>query len=155
MNTTALFRLPGSKHALAYCWRGDNQGPPTSAIEVLTNAKKLQKQFSMVNPHAWIYRAGLISKNSSQKTNISYHHGKHSQYGHMGENVVVKSSTLDEYVKAVQDEGVWNLLPTITTDLSDTWIWGVSSDPIKTQRARAIVRSRTICEKVFHATLYL
>ena len=30
-------RIPGSAHALAYCWRGDNEGPPESAQEVLAS----------------------------------------------------------------------------------------------------------------------
>jgi hypothetical protein len=29
-----LIRIPGSSHALAYCWRGDNAGPPGTAAEV-------------------------------------------------------------------------------------------------------------------------
>ena len=57
------------------------------------------------------------------------------------------SSTFDEYVKAVMEEGAFSNLPVITQDLSDSWIWGVSSDPVKTQRARAIVRARSECEK--------
>ena len=55
-------RIPGSKYALAYCWRGDNAGPPTSSAEILQNAKTLQQQFSHQNPNAWIYRAGLLDK---------------------------------------------------------------------------------------------
>ena len=32
-----LIRIPGSKHALAYVWRGDNAGPPQSVDEVKRN----------------------------------------------------------------------------------------------------------------------
>ena len=32
-----LIRVPGSTHALAYVWRGDNAGPPTMALEVVKN----------------------------------------------------------------------------------------------------------------------
>jgi hypothetical protein len=32
-----LIRAPGSTHALAYVWRGDNAGPPQSAEEIVKN----------------------------------------------------------------------------------------------------------------------
>ena len=38
-------RVPGSSHALAYCWRGDNQGPPMSAEEVNKNRAALERQY--------------------------------------------------------------------------------------------------------------
>lgn len=99
--------IPGSPHALAYCWRGDNEGPPMSAEEVINNTKKLEN----------IY----------------------------GSNVKIISSTLGDYVDAV-GEKVWDTLPVITKDLSDTWIWGTASDPVKAQRMRSIARARSKCE---------
>jgi len=141
-------RVPGSKHALAYCWRGDNAGPPLSALEVLNNAKQLQQQFALNNSNAWIYRAGLVSATSKQSPESATRprSGRHMRYGEFGENVVVKSSTLAEYVATLKEEGSFDKLPVVTEDLSDTWIWGVSSDPLKTQRARSIARARRTCE---------
>eukprot|EP00756_Hemistasia_phaeocysticola_P048968 Hpha_TRINITY_DN23386_c0_g1::TRINITY_DN23386_c0_g1_i1::g.96862::m.96862 len=37
--------LPGFSHALAYDWRGDNQGPPTSESDVESTYKRVQKDF--------------------------------------------------------------------------------------------------------------
>ncbi len=132
--------LPGSKHALAYVWRGDNSGPPMSADEVLKNAAALQKQFGNETASSWVRRTGS-----------AYAGG----YGRAGEAVRVISSSLDEFVKAVSSETVvgsdgktpWDLLPEVTADLSDTWIWGVGSDPVKVQRMRALHRARTACER--------
>jgi len=103
-------RIPGSSDALAYCWRGDNEGPPLSADEVLNNTIKLKQ----------IYAPSQVQ---------------------------VISSTLGDYVKALKEQNAWKNLPVITRDLSDTWIWGVASDPVKTQRMRSITRARAACEK--------
>lgn len=43
------------------------------------------------------------------------------------------TSTFDEYVAAVMGDNVVASLPTITKDLADTWVWGMGSDPYKTQ----------------------
>ena len=37
-----LIRVPGSTHALAYVWRGDNAGPPMSAAEVVKNVASVK-----------------------------------------------------------------------------------------------------------------
>ena len=37
----------------------------------------------------------------------------------------VVSSTLDAYVASVAADGLEGLLPVVTKDLADTWIWGV------------------------------
>lgn len=41
----AFLQLPGSEHALAYNWRGDNAGPPMSANETLNDFAIVQKAF--------------------------------------------------------------------------------------------------------------
>jgi hypothetical protein len=61
-------------------------------------------------------------------------------------DVIVVSSTLADYTDAVKADGAWSNLPVITQDLSDSWIWGVGSDPIKVQKMRALCRARTRCE---------
>lgn len=55
----------------------------------------------------------------------------------------VVSSTLDEVVEAIKSS--FHLLPVITRDLSDSWSWGVSSDPVKQMQMRAIGRVRSSC----------
>ena len=60
--------------------------------------------------------------------------------------VNVISSTFGDFVESVREEKAWEKLPVITRDLSDSWIWGVASDPVKTQRMRSIARARTDCE---------
>ncbi len=63
------------------------------------------------------------------------------RYGRRGENVTVISSSLDDYVRAVQAEGAFDLLPVVTADLSDTWVFGGASDPIK-------ARDQALAERV-------
>mgnify|MGYP006079348031 FL=1 len=104
-------RIPGSDDALCYCWRGDNEGPPLSAFEVLDNAIAISTN------------AGLP-------------------------NVTVVSSTLSDYVDEITLDQAWQHVPVVTQDLSDTWIWGVGSDPVKVQQMRAINRARTKCESI-------
>ena len=95
-------RVPGTGHVLCYAWRGDNQGPPVSAQEVLDNVKKVKAMFDT--------------------------------------NVTIVSSTLDMYLDAIEKDGALSKLPVITSDLSDSWIWGVASDPVKQSRMRAMSR---------------
>lgn len=60
----------------------------------------------------------------------------------------------------------WNVsLPVITSEVGDTWIYGVPSDPVKVARMRAAHRSRQAClssgacsiddPKLFNATAFL
>jgi hypothetical protein len=127
-------RIPGSRHALAYCWRGDNAGPPLSADEVLQNAHTLQTQFDNRSTSAWVRRALSVP----------------TAYRAFGQDVVVVSSSLDEFVDAVRGDGAWERLPKVTSDLSDTWIWGVGSDPLKVSKTRAMLRARSRCEAAQH-----
>eukprot|EP01062_Namystynia_karyoxenos_P066629 TRINITY_DN60538_c0_g1_i1.p1 TRINITY_DN60538_c0_g1~~TRINITY_DN60538_c0_g1_i1.p1 ORF type:complete len:822 (+),score=209.81 TRINITY_DN60538_c0_g1_i1:75-2468(+) len=96
--------VPGFAHALAYDWRGDNQGPPTSTKEVKEAFAKVQTAFP-------------------------------------GAKVI--ASTLDAF--AAELDKVRDSLPVITEEVGDSWIWGVGSDPIKTQRLRAVGRQRAAC----------
>ena len=59
----------------------------------------------------------------------------------------VVGSTLEEFSAAVQAAGknVTDALPVVTSDLSDSWIMGVQSDPWKEAHARAFARSRSAC----------
>ena len=63
-------------------------------------------------------------------------------------DVKVISSTLSDYVDAITADNAWIHLPVVTEDLSDTWIFGVGSDPIKVQQMRAINRAPTKCEHI-------
>jgi len=65
----------------------------------------------------------------------------------------VISSTLDDFVTAVKEDGAEASLPVIEDELSDTWIFGIGSDPVKTMKTRAINRARTACEEVRHAVI--
>ena len=46
-------------------------------------------------------------------------------------------STLDWFVGNASADGAAAKLPTVERDLSDSWIWGAASDPIKLGRVRA------------------
>jgi hypothetical protein len=100
-------QLPGSEHAIAYNWRGDNAGPAMDKNEVIQDFATVQAAFAKAN---------------------------------------IVSSTFDEYVDAVLAEGADLLAPVVTTDLADTWVWGMASDPVKLMQMRAINRARTACE---------
>ena len=55
----------------------------------------------------------------------------------------VKASTFDAFVKQVLPH--WQAFEVVTSEIGDTWIWGVASDPIKAQQFRAIQRMRSEC----------
>eukprot|EP00051_Salpingoeca_urceolata_P021147 m.326646 g.326646 ORF g.326646 m.326646 type:complete len:854 (+) comp19743_c1_seq2:115-2676(+) len=162
-------RVPGSSHALAYVWRGDNAGPPMNAQEVLDNAKALLKQFDNTTATSWVRRTGHRHRyggfgqpTSAQQQEHRHHHEHH---GSKAENaradnataasseaaptVSVVSSSLERFVAAVSAEkpSPWDTMPKVTQDLSDSWVWGAASDPVKLQRTRAIHRARTDCER--------
>lgn len=108
-------RIPGSEHAIAYCWRGDNAGPPLSAEEVESNADRLRLHFG----------------NTSQ--------------------IRIISSTFEQFFAAVgsernaEQQSPLEALPVITQQLTDSWLWGCASDPVKQQQARALQRARSRC----------
>eukprot|EP01061_Rhynchopus_euleeides_P033478 TRINITY_DN5613_c0_g1_i1.p1 TRINITY_DN5613_c0_g1~~TRINITY_DN5613_c0_g1_i1.p1 ORF type:complete len:507 (+),score=125.70 TRINITY_DN5613_c0_g1_i1:98-1618(+) len=106
---TPRLELPLLDEALVYAWRGDNQGPATSAAEVAG---------------LWDTVAGWYPD---------------------AEIVASDLETFSEVVLAAGDK-VLGSLPTVTADLSDTWIMGVQSDPWKEARARAFGRAQGLCE---------
>ncbi|EDQ86449.1 uncharacterized protein MONBRDRAFT_33848 [Monosiga brevicollis MX1] len=57
----------------------------------------------------------------------------------------IVSSTLDAYIDVLDKHR--DNLPVITQDLTDTWLMGVPSDPIKTAEMRAIHRVQAFCER--------
>lgn len=103
----AFAQLPGSEHAIAYNWRGDNAGPAMSAQEMIKDFATVQANFP-------------------------------------GASVV--SSTLTEFVEAVLSEGADQYAPEVKSELADTWVWGMASDPLKLMKMRAINSARTACE---------
>lgn len=42
-------------------------------------------------------------------------------------------------------EGGKRILPVVTGEIGDTWIYGVGSDPIKVRNYRAVMRMRSQC----------
>lgn len=60
-------------------------------------------------------------------------------------NATVRSSdAYEEFLDAVKP--VKDLLPTITQELGDSWIHGVSTDPVKVATYRAALRARKLCQ---------
>lgn len=43
----------------------------------------------------------------------------------------------------LEQPSVRNALPKVTAEIGDTWIFGVSSDPLKTATMRAMMRQRS------------
>jgi hypothetical protein len=56
-------------------------------------------------------------------------------------NAVIRASDLTEIANAVEPYKA--MLPVVTQEIGDTWIYGVSSDPIKLARYREMLRLRT------------
>ena len=58
-------------------------------------------------------------------------------------NAVVVASTFDNFTRAVADEvdAGRAILPVVTSEMADTWIYGVPSDPQKVARGRVINRA--------------
>ena len=54
-------------------------------------------------------------------------------------------STFDWFVANATADGALSALPTIERDLSDSWIWGAASDPLKLARLRAWQRQSEAC----------
>lgn len=58
-------------------------------------------------------------------------------------NATIFSSTFDKFVQAL--ETLKPSLPIVTSEMGDTWIQGISSDPNKTAMYRAFVREFKNC----------
>lgn len=55
----------------------------------------------------------------------------------------IVAATFDDFVAKLAT--VQPLLPVLDTEIGDTWIYGVPSDPVKQARARAMMRQRSSC----------
>eukprot|EP00041_Stephanoeca_diplocostata_P032029 m.1014457 g.1014457 ORF g.1014457 m.1014457 type:complete len:862 (+) comp24072_c0_seq8:282-2867(+) len=58
-------------------------------------------------------------------------------------NATIHASTLDKFFSLLNEPTVRDALPRVTAEIGDTWIFGVSSDPLKTATMRAMMRQRT------------
>lgn len=58
-------------------------------------------------------------------------------------NAKIVASGYNEFVKELVDHK--DLLPEVTLEIGDTWIYGVGSDPWKTAQFRALMRARKAC----------
>lgn len=66
-------------------------------------------------------------------------------FGKAFPNATVKASTLDSFFKLLATPSIKSKLPVVTSEIGDTWIYGVSSDPQKTSEMRAMMRARAEC----------
>ncbi|HET9101311.1 MAG TPA: DUF5054 domain-containing protein [Acidobacteriaceae bacterium] len=73
----------------------------------------------------------------------------YSELGHRYPNADIHAASLTEIANAV--EPYRNQLPVVTQEIGDTWIYGVSSDPLKVARYREVARLRQswIAQKKF------
>lgn len=58
-------------------------------------------------------------------------------------NAKIIPSTFDQFIKTVQP--VKDKLPVITSEIGDTWIHGVASDPLKVAKTRNMLRLASQC----------
>eukprot|EP01090_Pellita_catalonica_P011857 TRINITY_DN2446_c0_g1_i1.p1 TRINITY_DN2446_c0_g1~~TRINITY_DN2446_c0_g1_i1.p1 ORF type:complete len:760 (-),score=113.06 TRINITY_DN2446_c0_g1_i1:691-2970(-) len=58
-------------------------------------------------------------------------------------NSDIRGSTYDAFVRKL--ETVRSVLPVVTEEIGDTWIYGCPSDPVKVAQFRAVMRARTSC----------
>lgn len=96
--------IPEQQAALAFAFRTDNTGPPTSLSEIEENFNVLQQEF----PNADIFASTL-------------------------------DRFYDEVLTKVTD------LPTIKSEVGDTWLQGVQSDPKKIAEYRSVQKAYTDC----------
>jgi len=57
----------------------------------------------------------------------------------------VKASTFDAFFDIANEPAVKKLLPVVTKEIEDGWIYGVASDPLKNSQFRAASRLRLAC----------
>ena len=73
----------------------------------------------------------------------------YSELAHRYPNADIHAASLTEIANAI--EPYRNLLPVVTQEIGDTWIYGVASDPLKVARYREVARLRQswIAQKKF------
>ena len=64
-------------------------------------------------------------------------------FGDAFPNAVVAASTLDRFFHALGP--VKDQLPVVTSELGDTWVYGLASDPLKLAEMRVMMRHRSAC----------
>eukprot|EP00039_Didymoeca_costata_P002226 m.58377 g.58377 ORF g.58377 m.58377 type:complete len:810 (+) comp11178_c0_seq1:90-2519(+) len=62
-------------------------------------------------------------------------------FSHAFPNAKIERSTFDAFYTLLESRK--NLLPTLTSEIGDTWMYGVSSDPLKVAQMRAMMRAGT------------
>eukprot|EP00884_Botryococcus_braunii_P018962 jgi/Botrbrau1/574/Bobra.0010s0040.1 len=69
-------------------------------------------------------------------------------------NADVFASTFDNYTQQLVEAAPGLDLPTVTDELADTWVWGVSSDPDKVAQYREMLRYRSSIEHLSDTAAY-
>eukprot|EP00912_Choanoflagellata_sp_UC4_P002007 UC4_evm4s1289 len=57
----------------------------------------------------------------------------------------IMASTLDDFFSRLNEPEWRKRLPVVTSEIGDSWIYGISSDPLKLAQMRAMMRARTSC----------
>ena len=52
-------------------------------------------------------------------------------FGQAFPNAEIKSSTFNEYFLLLNEDSIKNALPRLTSEIGDSWMYGVPSDPYK------------------------
>lgn len=58
-------------------------------------------------------------------------------------NADIRASTYDSFVQQIQN--VTDSLPKVSSEIGDTWIYGIASDPLKSAQTRAVMRAKQEC----------
>ena len=68
------------------------------------------------------------------------------KFGRLFPNAVVQASTLGDFFQLIEGSPALRAaLPTLSSELGDTWMYGCSSDPLKLAKMRAMQRAFTQC----------
>lgn len=105
-------------------WRGDNAGPPPKASDVIDDFEAIQRLFPGVcvpRVHCLPYLTQSIQSGAR-----------------------IKASTFDEFAAELETVPE-DRLPIITSEMGDTWVHGVASDPTKVAFTRAAQRHHSEC----------
>lgn len=66
-------------------------------------------------------------------------------FGKTFPNAAIEASSLDAFYKLLDVPAVRETLPVLTSEIGDTWLFGVAGDPLKAAQMRAMMRIRTAC----------
>ncbi|HZC23257.1 MAG TPA: DUF5054 domain-containing protein [Candidatus Binatia bacterium] len=91
-------------------------------------------------PHSDLAVATVVKDDDLGPHTLQEVHETYSSISRRFPNAEIVATNLTEIAKAIEPQR--NLLPVVTSEIGDTWIHGVASDPLKVSRYREVERLR-------------